>query len=148
MTNTLYDTDFYAWTQRQAALLRAEDFGEVDWNNLIEEIETLGRSDKREVISRLEVLIMHLLKLTHQPRAARYTRGWRNTIGEQRQRLHRLLRESPSLRAQLTELVADAYPDAIKSAARETGLAPRTFPAECPWSADQIMDEEFWPEAK
>lgn len=146
MTTTLYETDFYAWTQRQADLLRGEEFEQVDWDNLIEEIESLGRSDKREVESRLEVLIMHLLKLTYQRRASRNTRSWRNTIAEQRQRLHRLLRESPSLRAQLPEIINDVYVDAIKSAVRETSLDKRIFPTECPWTATQLMDEEFWPQ--
>ncbi len=145
MTTPLYETDFYAWTRRQAALMRAQEFEAVDWHNLIEEIETLGRSDKREVANRLEVLMLHLLKLTYQPRAPRFTRGWHNTIAEQRQRLLRLLRESPSLRAQLSEIITDVYPDAIKSAARETGLDASTFPAGCPYTAEQILDEAFWP---
>lgn len=145
MTTTLYETDFYAWTQRQAGLLRAEEFSEVDWNNLIEEIETLGRSDKRELISRLEVLLTHLLKW--QLQARKRGKSWRATIAEQRRRLRGLLAESPSLRAQLDEFVTSTYPDAVQAAAIETGLPPQTFPPQCPWRAAQIMDEEFWPAA-
>lgn len=145
MSTTLYETDFYAWTQRQAELLRSEEFSEVDWNNLIEEIETLGRSDKRELISRLEVLLMHLLKWQGQPR--KRGKSWRATIAEQRRRLRILLAESPSLRVQLDALVTDTYPDAIQAATIETGLPAQAFPAQCPWRATQIMDEEFWPEA-
>lgn len=144
MTTTLYETDFYAWTQRQAELLRAEEFSEVDWNNLIEEIETLGRSDKRELISRLEVLLMHLLKWQFQAR--KRGKSWRATIAEQRRRLRGLLAESPSLRALLDEFVTNTYPDAVQAAAIETGLSTQTFPPQCPWRAAQIMDEEFWPE--
>lgn len=145
MTTTLYETDFYAWTQHQAALLRAEEFSEVDWHNLIEEIETLGRSDKRELSNRLEVLLMHLLKWQYQAR--KRSKSWRVTIAEQRRRLRGLLAESPSLRAQLDVFVLIAYPDAIQAATIETGLPEQTFPAQCPWSSVQIMDETFWPEA-
>lgn len=143
MTTPLYDTDFYAWTQRQAALLRAEEFSEVDWHNLIEEIETLGRSDKRELESRLEVLLMHLLKWRYQ--AGKRGKSWRVTIDEQRRRLEKLLKESPSLHAQLATFVAEAYPDARRAATVETGLPATTFPAECPWTVGQLMDEDFWP---
>lgn len=143
MTTTLYETDFYAWTQHQAALLRAEEFEQIDWNNLIEEIESLGRSEKHEVESRLIVIIMHLLKLQHQP--ARRTRSWNVTISTQRVDLERLLADNPSLRARLPEAVNQIYTAAVKKAAAETGLDKRTFPAQCPWSADQIVDEEFWP---
>lgn len=145
MSTTLYETDFYAWTQRQAELLRSEEFSEVDWNNLIEEIETLGRSDRRELISRLEVLLMHLLKWQCQPR--KRGKSWRATIAEQRRRLRTLLVESPSLRAQLNEFVTNTYPDAVQAAVIETGLPAKAFPSQCPWTAAQIMDEEFWPEA-
>ena len=143
MTTTLYETDFYAWTQRQAALLRAEEFEQIDWNNLIEEIESLGRSEKHEIASRLIVIIMHLLKLQQQP--ARRTRSWNVTISTQRVDLERLLADNPSLRARLPESVNQVYTDAVKKAAAETGLDKRTFPVQCPWSADQILDEEFWP---
>jgi hypothetical protein len=143
MTTTLYDTDFYAWTQQQATLLRAEAFEEVDWNNLIEEIETLGRSEKNEVQSRLTVLIMHLLKLHYQP--TKRTRSWRVTVVTQRTDLERLLRDNPTLRARLPEFVQELYPTAVKRAVVETGLGKTTFPAACPYTLEQVMDEDFWP---
>jgi hypothetical protein len=143
VTATLYETDFYAWTQRTVDLLRDEEFAEVDWNNLIEEIESLGKSQRQEVRSRLTVLIMHLLKLQYQP--ARKSRSWRITVITQRVDLAPLLDDNPSLRAQLSTFVAAAYPDAVKKAVAETGLPKATFPVECPWTAAQIMDEEFWP---
>lgn len=146
MTTTLYETDFYAWTQRQAALLREEEFTEVDWNNLIEEIEALGRSDIRELTNRLEVLLMHLLKWRYQAGKRVTGRSWRATIAEQRRRLRRLLKESPSLRSRLAEFVDETYPDAIRAAIIETGLNERTFPAQCPWTTEEIMAEDFWPE--
>lgn len=143
MTTTLYETDFYAWTQRQADLLRAETFEEVDWRNLIEEIETLGRSEKNEVQSRLIVLIMHLLKLQYQP--TKRTRSWRVTVVTQRTDLERLLRDNPTLQARLPEFVQEIYSTAVKRAVVETGLRKTTFPTACPYTVEEIMDEDFWP---
>jgi len=145
MTASLYETDFYSWTQKQAALLREEEWEHLDWQQVAEEIESLGRNERREVKSRLGALIMHLLKLEYQQRPWFLTRGWRNTIAEQRNRLAEALAESPTLRAQINELIAEAYPYAIKDAARETGLPRTTFPATCPYSAEQLLDEEYWP---
>jgi hypothetical protein len=145
MSATLYEIDFYAWTQRQAALLREEEFAEVDWNNLIEEIEALGRSDIRELTNRLEVLLMHLLKWQYQPNKRLTGRSWRVTIAEQRRRLRKLLRESPSLRARFGDFVTETYPDAVAAAVVETGIEAAIFPAHCPWSLEEVMDEAFWP---
>ncbi len=143
MPTTLYDTDFYAWTQHQVALLRTEEFEAVDWDNLIEEIDSLGKSQRQEVRSRLTILIMHLLKLQYQP--ARRTRSWRTTVITQRADLEPLLADNPTLRAHLALLIAEAYSVAVKKAAAETGLDKQSFPVECPWSAAQLLDEEFWP---
>lgn len=142
---TLYETDFYAWTQRQAELLQQEEFTAVDWHNLIEEIESLGRREKHEVENRLIVLIMHLLKWAYQSELQ--SRSWRSTITVQRVDLRRLLRDNPSLRAHLAEFVVDVYPDAVVKASAETGLRKTTFPSTCPYTVAQIMDDEFWPEA-
>jgi hypothetical protein len=143
MVTTLYETDFYAWTQRQAELLRTEEFEQVDWDNLIEEIESLGKSQRQEVRNRLTVLIMHLLKLHFQRRTQ--TRSWRVTVATQRVDLELLLADNPSLRASLAAFVAEAYPFAVKKAVAETGLSKDVFPPACPWTAEQIMDEAFWP---
>lgn len=143
MSTTLYETDFYAWTQRQAELLLLEEFTEVDWQHIAEEIRSLGNRDKRQVKNRLIVLLMHLLKLQFQPE--RSSPSWRKTILEQRQRLQFVLEDSPSLKAQLAEFVTMAYPYAIKQAVLETGLPPKTFPAVCPYTAGQILDADFWP---
>lgn len=142
---TLYETDFYAWTQRQAALLREEAFEQIDWNNLMEEIESLGRSEKHEVESRLTVILMHLLKWQYQPSRRITGRSWRKTLTIQRIDLDRHLAQNPSLRAQLPLLVNDVYTLAVRKAAVETGLDRRTFPLQCPWTVEQILDEEFWP---
>ena len=144
--STLYEADFYAWTQRQAELLRAEEFSEVDWNNLIEEIETLGRSERKEIKSRLVVLIMHLLKWQYQPELQ--SRSWAATIAVQRDDLAALFADSPSLQAHLAEFVSSVYPRAVKRAVQETGLSATSFPILCPYGAEQIMDDEFWPSAE
>lgn len=139
----LYETDFYAWTVAQANLLRQEEFEQVDWDNLIEEIDTLGRSERNEVKSRLTVLIMHLLKWQYQPK--RSGPSWRKTIATQRVDLADLLADNPSLHRQLPEFVTAAYPSAVKKAEIETGLPATIFPPACPYTVIQIMDEQFWP---
>lgn len=138
-----YDTDFYAWTAKQAALLRAGRLSELDLAHLAEEIEALGRGEKRELVSRLAVLLLHLLKWSHQPE--RQGKSWRLTIEEQRRQLSRHLRENPSLRAGQDEALADAYGDAVLRAERETDLPRDIFPWACPYSFDQALDDTFWP---
>ena len=145
MSNTtLYDRDFYAWANEQARLLRDRRFDDADLANIIEEIETLGRSEMRELVSRLRVLLMHLLKWQYQPNFQ--GPSWRTSITVQRSEITEHLRESPSLRARLDEAVARAYHLARLSAAMETGLADQTFPETCPWSFEQMMAEAFWPD--
>lgn len=145
MTNTLYETDLYAWTQRQVALLREEEFEQVDWDNVIEEIASLGSSQQNEVESGLIVILMHLLKWQYQPSKRVLGRSWRKTITTQRIDLDYHLSKNPSLRARLPALLPDVYRVAVRKAAAETGLDKRVFPPECPWTAAQIMDEDFWP---
>lgn len=130
MSTTLYETDFYAWTQRQTALLRAEEFEQIDWDNLIEEIESLGRSQRQEIRSRLAVLMMYLLKLSYQPQ--RRSRSWRVTVMTQRAELEPLLHDNPSLHAHLGTITAEAYPIALKKAVAETGLDKHVFPYSVP----------------
>lgn len=145
MTNvTLYDRDFYAWLNEQAALLRAGRLSELDIENLAEEIESMGRSEKRALVSRLQVLIMHLLKWQFQPGFR--SKSWRLTIEEQRIRLDRHLTENPSLKAEVYQAVVSAHSIAVLAAARETGLGVETFLNPCPWSFTQISAPDFWPE--
>lgn len=139
----LYEADFAAWADRQAALLREGRLGELDREHLIEEIESLGRSERREIMSRMIVLVMHLLKLARQPEAA--SQSWRASVFEQRRRLARLLRDSPSLKGYPAELLQDCHAIAREKAAAETGLPVESFPERCPFSADQALDEGWWP---
>jgi Domain of unknown function DUF29 len=139
-----YDEDFYAWTVEQARLLRSGEFSSVDVENVAEELESLGRSDKRAIESRLTVLLTHLLKWQAQPRLR--STSWSGTIREQRRRIEKLLRESPSLRPFVGEVLAEAYADAREDAADETGLSETEFPAECPFSAEEVLSRSFLPE--
>ena len=134
---SLYDRDFYAWANQQAALLRAGRTQEVDLENVAEEIESMGRSEKRELISRLAVLLLHLLKWQFQP--AHQGKSWQRTINEQRRKTLRHLDDNPSLRALLPEILANAYEDAVGEAEGETGLEAGTFPKSCPWTFEQIV---------
>ncbi|MDG5495480.1 DUF29 domain-containing protein [Niveispirillum sp. BGYR6] len=144
MSGNLYETDFYAWAMEQAALLRAGKLSAADIDNIAEEIESMGKTEKRELISRLKVLLMHLLKWQFQP-AGRCV-SWQLTIKEQRREVADHLSDNPSLKSRLPDSMANAYAVAIIAAARETSIAEETFPAECPWSFEQIMDGAFWPD--
>jgi Domain of unknown function DUF29 len=144
MTEPLYDTDFYQWTQTQAAALRAKDVAALDLAHLAEEIESLGKRDRRAVESYLEVILLHLLKWAYQ--SERRGRSWEKSLLQARHRLAKLLRENPSLANQVPVLLDEGYPHARRLAAVETGLPLTTFPATCPWAGAQVLDEDFWPE--
>jgi len=136
----LYDRDFHAWANEQAALLRAGNLSSADVANIAEEIETLGRSEKRELRSRLAVLLLHLLKWQFQP--GRRSRSWQISIANARNELAEHLAENPSLKAVLPEAAASAYRRARLDAEQDTGLPGSTFPVECPWTFDQAMAGE------
>ncbi len=138
-----YDTDFYGWANDQAALLRAGRLSEADVGHIAEEIESMGRGEKRELVNRLAVLLLHLLKWSHQPE--RRGKSWRLTIEEQRRQIARLMRDNPSLTASLDEVMRDAYGDAVLRAETETDLPRDVFPWSCPWSFAQAIDEAVWP---
>lgn len=142
--SSLYDSDFYAWANEQAALLRAGKLDSADIEHIAEEIESMGRSEKRELVNRLVVLLLHLLKWRHQ--APLRGNSWRLSIEEQRYRLAAHLRDNPSLKSSLGASVEDAYRLALIAAERETGISRQVFPTECPWSFAEMMDEGFWPE--
>ena len=139
-----YDADFYAWTVEQARLLRAGELSAIDAANIAEEIESMGRSDRRELQSRLVVLIMHLLNWRHQPAAQ--SRSWSATIEEQRLQIENVFAESPSLRPLAAGMLAQAYAIARTRAIAETGLADEAFPAACPFSLDDILSRSFLPQ--
>jgi len=141
--STLYETDFNQWIEETAKTLKARNFQALDLTNLIEEIESMGRSDKKEIGNRLEILIMHLLKWKYQPH--KQTRSWRCTINEQRRAIRRILKVSPSLKPYLQENLTDFYQDAREAAIDETGLPPQTFPPENPFIQEEILNPDFFP---
>jgi Domain of unknown function DUF29 len=144
MSNSLYERDFYARANEQAALLRAGRLAEADLENIAEEIESMARSEKRELASRLKVLLADLLKWRFPPNLR--GNSWRLSIEEQRREVADHLADNPSLKDKLPEALSSAYRKAILAAAIETGLNRNTFPSDCPWTYKQIMDAAFWPE--
>ncbi|MEB4591222.1 DUF29 domain-containing protein [Candidatus Thiothrix sp. Deng01] len=143
---TKYDTDFYGWTQAQADALKNRRVDDLDFENLLEEVESMGASERRQMVSRLKVLMMHLLKWRHQP--DRRGKSWELTIKEQRRRIPRHLKENPSLQAKMPDMLEEAYEDALFLAEAETGLHQSFFPVDCPWTLEQMLDAEFWPDTE
>jgi hypothetical protein len=143
-TAELYDRDFCLWAETMAAALRSGNLSELDIANLAEEVESLGRRDRRELQSRLVVLLHHLLKWQFQPDMQ--SGSWRGTLAEQRLRIRRLLQDSPSLRSVLESSVDECYADAKIQASEETGLTIDTFPADCPYAIEAILSVEFLPD--
>jgi len=141
----LYETDYYQWAKHQAELLQKNDFLAMDIEHLIEELEGMARSDKRELESRLTVLITHLLKWNLQSSLKEHWQSWEKTIIEQRTQLESLLDKMPSLHPSLEPIVQDAYPYALKWVIRETRLSKETFPSHCPYSVNQLLDHDFYP---
>ena len=143
----LYEEDIVLWSERQGELLRRRAAGELvneaelDWPNIAEEIESMGRAERDQLINRLAILLAHLLKWRFQ--ADRRGNSWRLTILEQRRRSVRIVSRSPSLRPSLDDIVAEAYGDAVLIAARETELAEDTFPPACPWTFGEAVLAEF-----
>ena len=143
MRNTLYERDFYAWANEQASLLRAGRLAEADLENIAEEIESMARSEKRELTNRLKLLLTHLLKWRYQPTLR--CKGWSYTIEGQREDLADHLADNPSLKDKLPQALSSAYRKAIQTAVTETGFDSSAFPSACPWTYEQIMDAAFWP---
>ena len=140
---TTYHEDYYGWTKEQSELLKAGQFERVDLEHLLEELESMGASERRELGNRLAVLMAHLLKWRFQPE--RRGRSWQLTIKEQRNRIQRVLRQNPSLRPSLPETVADVFSDARLMAARETDQDETVFPTDCPWTCENLLNEAFFP---
>ena len=144
MTDT-YETDFFAWTQAQAAALRATRPNNIDWANIAEELETMGRSERREVENRIRLILTHLLQWRYQ--SWMRTPSWRHTLRVQRRDLEKVLRESPSLRPSIPDAVRDEYEAALRDAYFETGLRHGALPENCPFSPDQVLDPDYLPDA-
>ena len=140
-----YEQDFYGWTLQQAELLQSGKFDKVDLGNLIEELHIMSARERRELINRLRILMMHMLKWQYQP--AYRGRSWELTICNQRDELATHLEDNPSLTSRIPESLLKAYPLAKRDAEKETGIHGKNFPADCPWTYEQIMNADFWPES-
>ena len=137
------DADFALWLDRQLAMLRARNFGSVDRDHLIEELESMGKSDGRELASRLETLLMHLSKCEFQLEMK--SGRWKSTRLEQRARIGDLLEDSPSLRGRVASSIAERLPIAVGRAALETGVSAASFPTDCNYTVEQVLDLDFIP---
>ncbi|MGB2926189.1 MAG: DUF29 domain-containing protein [Limnothrix sp.] len=137
----LYDEDYNVWLESTIQRIKSSDFSAVDWENLIEELEDMGRSEKRAIYSNLKILLLHLLKYRHQQE--KRSKSWLSSIREHRQRLYRAFKESPSLKKYFESVVAESYEDARGLASDETGLEINDFPEQCPFSLEEILDIKF-----
>lgn len=140
----LYDRDYLSWIETTVAQLRQQNYAHVDWANLIEEMEDMGRSEKRRLESNLIVVLLHLLKWQFQP--GQRSGSWESSIVEHRRRIRRALQESPSLKPYLESIFAEAYREAVKQAKAETGLPLEQFPIDCPYELANLLNDEFLPE--
>lgn len=143
----LYEKDFYQWTEAQASHLKLKQFEQLDLDNLIDEIESLGRNDRDKLISSLKVLLAHLLKWQFQP--DKRTKSWKNSIFRERSNIAEYLEDIPSLEQFLTdEWIEKAYQRGLRTAIEETELDKSVFPKQCPYSLEQIRDKDFLPWSK
>jgi hypothetical protein len=143
MSANLHDQDFYAWTQQQAGIIRAGNLSDLDLKHLLEEVESMGASERSQLQSRLKVLLGHLLKWQHQP--AFRSRSWTATIKEQRLSVMELLDDNPSLRHVLDERIRKAYQQGVLLAVKETDMDECAFPTSCPYTREQMLDLGFYP---
>jgi hypothetical protein len=146
-----YEVDFYGWAMRNAQLLRQGRFAEIDVEHIAEELESMSKKDQRELESRFIILIAHLLKWQYQLQQIMAMwpwqgGSWRGSIIEQRVQIAKLLRNNPGLKPHLSEAIANAYPDAVELASEETQLAKNTFPEVCPYTVEQLLEKEFYPQ--
>jgi hypothetical protein len=142
--SSLYERDFCLWLEQQADLLREGRLRELDVANLLDEIESMGRKDKKSIKSNLVIVLLHLLKHEFQPK--RRSRSWLDSILEHRQRLRDDLAESPSLGGHLEAVFPDAYADARARAITQTGLPERALPRMSPYTLEEALDPEFLPD--
>ena len=143
MTPATYETDFYLWTQQQADLLRQGALSALDIENLAEEVEDMGKSNRLALESYVSTVLMHLLKWQYQPQ--RRGTSWKLSIRNGRRQIEKRLKNSPSLKPQLSIILAEEYPPARENAADETGLPLTTFPDVCPFTVEHITSD-YWPD--
>jgi len=140
---SLYETDYLKWLNYTIQQIQDQDYDHVDWQNLIEEIEDMGRNERRALESNLIIVFLHLLKWQYQPQ--KRTGSWERSIIEHRRRIRKALKESPSLNSYLEEILLESYTEAVKQAKAETKHPISTFPSECPYQLSAIIDDDFLP---
>ena len=141
---SLYEADYLKWIETTVEKLRSRDFSDVDWENLIEEIESMGRTERKSFKSNLIVVLIHLLKWQFQPELR--SRSWKSSIVEHRRRICDDIEDSPSLKLYLQEVFDKCYSDAVKIASIETGLPLEVFPQLSPYTSVEILDSNFLPD--
>ena len=140
---SLYEVDFYAWTQEQSRILQTQQWRLLDRQNLIEEIESLGRQQRRALRNRFAILLGHLLKWQYQ--SDRRSRSWLATLRVQRRDIQRLLKDNPSLKSYVEEALQESYLNGRDLAMGETNLPLSTFPETCAYNLTDILDMDFYP---
>jgi len=140
-----YEADVHAWSKEQAARLRDLRPVDLDWENLAQEIESLGGSQRREIRSRLVVLLTHRLKWVYQPDGR--SNSWKASVAGARAEILAELSESPSLKPYPGEILARQYELARLEASGEPGLPLPALAETCPFTTEQVLDPDFWPEA-
>ncbi|MGK7930375.1 MAG: DUF29 domain-containing protein [Microcystaceae cyanobacterium] len=140
---SLYEQDFNLWLKTTINHLKEEKFSQIDIINLMEELESMGRSEKHALESNLRVLLLHLLKYKYQP--SKRSKSWLSSIIEHRIRIRKALRASPSFKRYVPTTFAETYQDSRKLASAETGLTIETFPELCPFTLEETLQEEFYP---
>jgi Domain of unknown function DUF29 len=143
---TLYDTDYLKWIETTIKKLRCQDYTHIDWEHLIEEIEDMGKSERRSLESNLIVILLHLLKWQYQPQAR--SGSWEGSILEHRRRIRKALKDSPSLKPYLEMIFLECYIEAVKQAKAETGLSLEIFPHSCSYTLVDVLDDTFLPESE
>ncbi|QFS47357.1 hypothetical protein GXM_04847 [Nostoc sphaeroides CCNUC1] len=143
-SQTLYDTDYLQWIETTVAKLQSHDYANVDWENLIEEIADMGRSERRSLKSNLIVILVHLLKWQFQPE--KRSGSWEGSIIEHRRRVKEALDDSPSLKSYIESVFAECYAQAVKQAKAETGLLVESFPLVCPYQLPEVTNDDFLPQ--
>lgn len=141
--NRLHEQDFYLWTEQTAHLLKTEQWQEIDLENLIYEIKSMGSNDQHALKSNLRIVLLHLLKWQFQP--AYRSNSWLSSMIEHRQQIEELLEKSLSLKPYLEEVFGKVYIKAVKGAEKQTGLPSTLFPTDCPYSLQQVLDVDFIP---
>ncbi|MEH1932022.1 DUF29 domain-containing protein [Nostoc sp.] len=139
----LYEADYLQWIETTVEKLQSQDYANVDWEKLIEEIADMGKSERRSLKSNLIVILVHLLKWQFQPE--KRSGSWEGSIIEHRRRVIEALDDSPSLKSYLEIVFAQCYAQAVKQAKAETGLSVESFPVVCPYQLPEVTNDEFLP---